>query len=166
MRSQNNIELKRMDLHSVKQDFISSNNDVFDVKSHKNDVVYFDPPYTKRQYASYYHILETISLGDYPVVSGVAGLRPWKEKASIFCYKKKALDALKKLILTQKAHRVILSYSNDGHIKLHDLLDELKPYGNVEIINLGEIGIYRPNKTAVSNKSVVNEFLLDFRKET
>ena len=40
------------------------------------DTVYLDPPYTKRQYAAYYHILETISLGDEPIVEGICGIRP------------------------------------------------------------------------------------------
>ena len=37
-------------------------------------------PYTKRQYASYYHILETVALGDEPVVEGLRDFvhgRPW-----------------------------------------------------------------------------------------
>ena len=34
------------------------------------DAVYADPPYTKRQYAAYYHILETIAAGDRPLISG------------------------------------------------------------------------------------------------
>ena len=37
--------------------------DVLDVEYSAMDTVYLDPPYTKRQYAAYYHILETISLG-------------------------------------------------------------------------------------------------------
>ena len=40
------------------------------------DTVYLDPPYTKRQYAAYYHILEAISLGDEPIVEGICGIRP------------------------------------------------------------------------------------------
>ena len=49
------------------------------------------PADTKRQYAAYYHILETIAHGDEPVVEGITGLRPWKSKASDFCYKRRAL---------------------------------------------------------------------------
>jgi len=36
------------------------------------DVVYLDPPYNTRQYASYYHVLETIARGDAPVLTGRA----------------------------------------------------------------------------------------------
>ena len=45
-------------------------------------VVYADPPYTKRQYAAYYHLLETIVQNDEPEISGSTGLRPWEEKRS------------------------------------------------------------------------------------
>lgn len=140
----------------------TSNCDVFNVESHPGDIVYLDPPYTKRQYASYYHILETIVCGDQPEVSGVSGLRPWKDKASVFCYKSKALNALSELILKQKANRTILSYSNDGHIRLEELVDRLSLYGEVVLVELKTIGRYRPNRTAVENSAEVKEFLVDF----
>ena len=138
--------------------------DVFDIISAENDLVYLDPPYTKRQYASYYHIPETIVCGDEPVVEGVAGLRPWKDRASVFCYKTKALSALIRLILQQKAHRTLLSYSNEGHVKLEDLVLGLKDYGTVELVELSTIGRYRPNKAAVDKQSEVQEYLVDFRR--
>ncbi|MFR7670984.1 MAG: DNA adenine methylase [Collinsella sp.] len=68
--------------------------DVFTLETSPSDIVYLDPPYTKRQYASYYHIPETIAYHDEPAVEGVAGLRPWKKMASPFCYKTKALNAI------------------------------------------------------------------------
>lgn len=142
-----------------------SNCDVFDLESNPADILYLDPPYTKRQYASYYHILETIVCGDHPEVTGVSGLRPWKDKASVFCYKTKALNALSELILKQKANRIILSYSNEGHIQLEELVERLSPYGEVLIVELKTIGRYRPNRTAVKNNSEVNEFLVDFRRK-
>ena len=129
---------------------------------HRMDI---EPPYKKRQYASYYHILETIVCGDQPEVTGVSGLRPWKDKASVFCYKTKALNALSELILKQRANRVILSYSNEGHIRLEELVDRLSPYGEVFLVELKTISRYRPNRTAVENSAEVNEFLVDFRRK-
>ncbi|MFR7732930.1 MAG: DNA adenine methylase [Collinsella sp.] len=40
--------------------------------SPKAVIVYLDPPYTKRQCASYCHIPETIAYHDEPAVEGVA----------------------------------------------------------------------------------------------
>jgi adenine-specific DNA-methyltransferase len=142
----------------------TSCDDVNNLLTNSNDLVYLDPPYTKRQYASYYHILETITLGDNPIVEGVSGLRPWKEKASDFCYKKRALPALKKLISQMDAKRILLSYSNAGHIQLNDLTAELKSIGIVNKYELMDIGQYRPNKTASNNHSSVKEFLISVEK--
>jgi len=144
--------------------FSVSSLDVFDVKSASKDVVYLDPPYTKRQYASYYHILETIAKGDQPKVEGIAGLRPWKDKASVFCYKSKALNALISLVRSQKAERVVISYSNEGHIQLDELEQELKRTGTVRVIELGTIGKYRPNQKASAKGSEVCEYLIEYSK--
>lgn len=158
------LNLRPLEIRESKVDYTVTMEDVFDVKSEPEDVVYLDPPYTKRQYASYYHILETITLGDSPIVKGVSGLRPWKEKASVFCYKQKALQALVNLVSSQKAHRVLISYSNDGHVKLDQLIEELEQTGTVNVIDLGSIGRYRPNQIASSNKSAVKEYLIDYKR--
>ncbi len=163
-QSFNPLLIEKSVLREQAVDYTVSNCDVYSVPNTQNDVVYLDPPYTKRQYASYYHILETLALGDRPVVEGVSGLRPWKEKASVFCYKVKALSALLSLITGLKANRVLLSYSNEGHVILDDLVAGLSPYGEVSIIKLGEIGRYRPNRVAVEKNSEVQEYLIDFRR--
>lgn len=164
-QAKENLVLSTSPLKKAQTIYRTSNCDVFAVESQPEDIVYFDPPYTKRQYASYYHILETIVCGDQPEVTGVSGLRPWKDKASVFCYKTKALNALSELILKQRANRVILSYSNEGHIRLEELVDRLSPYGEVFLVELKTIGRYRPNRTAVENSTEVNEFLVDFRRK-
>ena len=103
------LKLKERDLSDSDNIVETTNLDAFELKVTENDVVYLDPPYTKRQYASYYHILETITINDDPTVEGVSGLRPWKHKASVFCYKRKAFRALVELITKLKSKRVILS---------------------------------------------------------
>lgn len=140
--------------------------DVFDVALQETDVVYLDPPYTKRQYASYYHILETLTLHDEPVVEGVCGLRPWKDKASPFSYKTKALNALVTLIEGLSAHRVLLSYSNEGHVQMDELVERLSLSGDVNLIPLLSIGRYRPNQTASSNGETVTEYLVTYMKRS
>lgn len=163
-QAKNMLDLKPLALRVDKVAYSISMMDVFQIKCSFNDVVYLDPPYSKRQYASYYHILETIVKGDEPVVSGVSGLRPWKDNASIFCYKTKALKALVNLVTSQKANRVLISYSDDGHIQLDDLIRELEKGGKVEVIEIGLIGRYRPNQIASINKSDVNEYLIEYRR--
>lgn len=158
------IELTKRELHKDALRFESYNLDVTKFSYLPNDVVYLDPPYTKRQYASYYHILETIVEGDEPVVEGVSGLRPWKKNASVFCYKAKALNALVELISNMNVNRVLLSYSNDGHVPIRALVDHLSKTGTVNIEEIQIIGRYRPNKMAGENKSEVSEYLIDYRR--
>lgn len=159
-QSQKEIDLRCRTLRSTSVRVNASVGDVFDVPSNPQDVVYLDPPYTKRQYASYYHILETVALGDSPVVEGVGGLRPWKSLASDFCYKARALKTLSRLITGIKAQRVLLSYSSEGHICMADMKAELSKIGESTMYPLGKIGRYRPNKVASSTAAEVNEYLV------
>ena len=131
-----------------------TNEEVSNLVVQANDLVYLDPPYTKRQYASYYHILETITHGDEPVVDGVAGLRPWRDRASAFCYKVKALAALEHLISNLDAERILLSYSDEGHVPIEDLRKSLGKIGEASAHIVKTIGRYRPNIAATVTDSV------------
>lgn len=160
LQSQDKITMRCRELKVIGAHVEATVGDVFDVPNVMQDVVYLDPPYTKRQYASYYHILETVALGDEPVVSGVAGLRPWKSLASDFCYKSRALNTLSRLVQSLESHKVLLSYSSEGHISMQDMKAELSKIGTSIMHPLGVIGRYRPNKIASSTASDVSEFLL------
>ena len=97
------------------------------------EVVYADPPYTKRQYAAYYHVLETIVLADSPSLSGSTGLRPWREKASDYCYKQRAPAALVRLVTSLRCRDFFLSYSEDGQIAHSDVIRILGERGKVRV---------------------------------
>ncbi len=159
-QSQDKIAMRCRELKAISVRVEAAVGDVFDVPNAPQDLVYLDPPYTKRQYASYYHILETVALGDEPEVEGVAGLRPWKGLASDFCYKTRALKTLSRLVHGLNAQKVLLSYSSEGHICMQDMKDELSKIGKSTMHPLGAIGRYRPNKIASSTASEVNEFLV------
>ncbi|MFD1613452.1 DNA adenine methylase [Sphingomonas tabacisoli] len=134
------------------------------VRTRPSDVVYLDPPYTKRQYAAYYHLLETIALGDAPVVSGVAGIRPWQQKASDFCYKTKAMRAFTTLIGGLEAERVLVSYSDNAHVPIENLSDGIASFGQATPTMLTEIGRYRPNRIASGRRATVNEYLIELER--
>jgi adenine-specific DNA-methyltransferase len=142
-------------------DFMSTTLDVFNVQTTEEDTVYLDPPYTKRQYSAYYHLLETLHAGDTPHVEGVTGLRPWHDRASVFCYKTKALDALTRLILGVRARRVLLSYSTEGHVPKRHLVNALREAGDVTVHELSAIGRYRPNAQASAAGDKVHEYLIE-----
>lgn len=138
--------------------------EAFEIEAIHDEVAYLDPPYTKRQYAAYYHILETIAEGDEPKVGGITGLRPWKEHASDFCYKKRALDALLRLVAGLASTRIFISYSSEGHITLADLTAGLRRFGLVRLHRLSAVARYSPNLVAAERDSLVTEYLLELRK--
>lgn len=160
-QSQDTLHLRCRELknHSVLVE--TTIGDVFKVPNTEADLVYLDPPYTKRQYASYYHILETVAWGDEPDVVGVSGLRPWKDRASDFCYKNRALKTLSLLVQSLRSKKVLLSYSSEGHISMQDMKLELSKLGKFTMHPLGAIGRYRPNKAASKMGAEVNEFLVE-----
>lgn len=153
-----NIVPRTLAEHSLNLLFTTS--DALQLEADPLDVAYLDPPYTKRQYSSYYHIPETIAYYDEPSVHGVAGLRPWKSLASPFCYKNKALASIINCIDNLGSKTVYLSYSSQGHVSLDDLVIGLAYLGKVTVHELGEIGRYRPNSEAVKSGSSVCEYLI------
>jgi adenine-specific DNA-methyltransferase len=80
----------------------------------KGDVLYLDPPYNQRQYATNYHMLETIAKYDEPVIHGKTGLRDYESQKSLYCSKTKVKAAFKDLILRANVKYIFLSYNNEG----------------------------------------------------
>lgn len=101
------------------------------VKQSTARIIYADPPYTKRQYAAYYHVLETIVRNDKPVLTGSTGLRDWETHASDFCYKRKAPGALQDLLSAMNCEHFFLSYNEDGQMEHNQILDVMRPFGDV-----------------------------------
>ncbi len=117
----------------------SSNHQVFCTDANtlarevRSSIVYADPPYTKRQYSAYYHLPETIAVGDEPVIEGSTGLRPWEEKASDYCYRKRAPFALGELVSSVNCAHFFLSYNEDGQIPHDTMIDILSEHGTVQV---------------------------------
>lgn len=97
------------------------------------DAVYLDPPYTKRQYAGNYHVLETIAMEDEPCAVGDGGLRPWMDQASDFCYRRSAGNAFRETLEHLNAAHVFISYSEDGQVPGDELLAILSDFGKVTV---------------------------------
>lgn len=97
------------------------------------DAVYLDPPYTKRQYAGNYHVLETLAREDEPVAGGDGGLRPWTDQSSDFCYRRSAPQAFRETIKRLDVPHVFISYSEDGQVTEDELLSILSDFGKVTL---------------------------------
>lgn len=91
------------------------------IKKIDGDILYLDPPYNQRQYATNYHLLETIAKYDNPVIHGKTGLRDYQQQKSLYCSRSKVKEAFKDLILKAKAKYIFLSYNNEGLMTLHDI---------------------------------------------
>ncbi len=116
------------------------------------DVVYADPPYTKRQYAAYYHVLETLVRNDHPPLSGTTGLRPWHSHSSDWCYRRRAQGALEALVVKSSAPRFVLSYSDDGQIDHGSILELLAEHGDVQV---HETAVRRYRSSSLPHKGAV-----------
>ena len=164
-QSQDRLEMRCRSLRVEPVEVVATTTDASNVLVQRDDFVYLDPPYTKRQYASYYHILETITLGDQPRVEGVAGLRPWRHLASAYCYKVQALKALRALISGMASSRILLSYSAEAQIPIRVLKIALSELGLVSCDAVQSIGRYRPNPVASHGTATVKEYLLTLRRD-
>ena len=96
------------------------------------DVLYLDPPYTKRQYAGQYHVLETLAVDDDPEPVGEGGLRDWYGQYSAFCSKRMVRDGFRTVLQNATAPTVLLSYSEDALVPPGDMLALLAEFGDVE----------------------------------
>ena len=106
------------------------------IKSIKPDILYLDPPYNTRQYASNYFILELIAEGWFdkePEIYGKTGMRKYEHQKSGYSSKATALNTLEDLILnSSKAKYILLSYNNEGIIPKDAIINSLKRIGEVE----------------------------------
>ena len=112
------LDITRRDHIAVRENF----EDALANPAFKPSVVYADPPYTRDHYSRFYHSLETIALGDDPIITSSnlgggavqsrGGYRAGRHQ-SPFCIKSKAPAAFTALFSGVAALRVplVLSYS-------------------------------------------------------
>lgn len=110
-------------------------------------MIYADPPYTRDHYSRFYHVLETLSLGDIPEISTVKikdkvslskGLYRKDRHQSAFCIKSQAPEAFDDLfrLAFEKGAKVLLSYSpfeNEEHprvMKIEEIIGIASRYFN------------------------------------
>lgn len=106
------------------------------IKQIKPDLLYLDPPYNTRQYASNYFILELIAEGWFdkkPKIYGKTGMREYEHQKSKYSSKSNALNALEDLVLNaSKSKYILLSYNNEGIIPHNSIINALERVGEVE----------------------------------
>ncbi|MFA4830892.1 MAG: DNA adenine methylase [Patescibacteria group bacterium] len=98
----------------------------------EGDILYLDPPYNHRQYATNYHLLETIAKYDNPKIHGKTGLREYENQKSLYCSRSRVKKAFKDLILKAKAKYIFLSYNNEGLMTLEDIKEIMSSRGKYD----------------------------------
>ncbi|MFI3227202.1 MAG: DNA adenine methylase [Clostridia bacterium] len=104
------------------------------IKNIEGDVLYLDPPYNARQYCANYHILETISRYDNPLIKGKTGLRDYTKQKSDFCSKRTVETAFENLIADAKFKFIFLSYNNEGLMSLDTIKSIMSKYGEYKVL--------------------------------
>ncbi len=162
-RALNPLALRALDVKDNNKNNRAYNKDsLILINEIEADIVYIDPPYNTRQYASNYHVLETVALHDKPILRGVTGLRDYSEQKSDFAYKRRAFKAMRKLLQQVKAKHVILSYSSDGIISKEELIDLITDISINGYYELKEIPYRKYKSKIVSKTDELYEYLFYF----
>ena len=104
----------------------------FLIRNIAGDILYLDPPYNARQYCTNYHVLETISKYDNPILKGKTGLRDYAEQKSLFCSRKTVATVFEDLIANANFKYIFLSYNNEGLLDLEEIQSIMSKYGKYE----------------------------------
>ncbi|MDR2611660.1 MAG: DNA adenine methylase, partial [Deltaproteobacteria bacterium] len=99
------------------------------VRGIEGEVLYVDPPYTSRQYGSSYHLLETVSRYDSPAIHGVTGARDCQDARSAYCVRGEAEDAFEDLVAEARFRHLVVSYSDEGLVRIGRLEEVLRRHG-------------------------------------
>ena len=102
------------------------------IKEIKGDILYLDPPYNARQYSANYHLLETISKYDNPIIKGKTGLRDYSNQKSKFCSKSQVNEVFEELISDADFKYIFLSYNDEGLMSLETIKKIMEKYGEYQ----------------------------------
>jgi adenine-specific DNA-methyltransferase len=131
------VALKRLVLQPIRivnnghKNIVMQGNAQEIIKSICGDVLYLDPPYNARQYASNFHVMESLAVWDKQELRGFVGLRDYENQKSAFSSKREATNAFRNLIMDASFDYIVLSYNNEGIIKREDIIEILEDRGSV-----------------------------------
>ena len=164
-RAYKKIELPQFSIENNNRYNKAYNEDVFDLEKHiSGDILYIDPPYNSRQYASNYHVLETIARYDNPILTGVTGMRPYSNQKSVFCSKNDVNAAFEQLIKNANFSHIVMSYSSAGLMNAEFIEKTLKDNGISSTFSLQTIP-YRKYKSKIYDERGVCEYLFYIQKK-
>lgn len=110
------------------------------VASGTYDVVYLDPPYSARPYDAYYHLPQSMVLGNADGCRGMAGMPQRQLIRSDFESARSAELAFLRLIDKVTAKLLLVQYSNEGLLQMDYIRNELSKRGRLEEYKIESIG--------------------------
>jgi adenine-specific DNA-methyltransferase len=128
------------------------------------DVAYLDPPYSNHSYSTYYHIWDSVTRWDKPVVSLQTNRRIDRvSKSSEFDTgmvsqwnsKRTALSAFIELCRRLPAKYLLISYNNESIIPLDTLTEALRAEFNV--VDIENISYQRNIMSQIGNAVLYND---------
>ena len=128
------------------------------IKNISCEILYIDPPYNHRQYATNYHILESIAVWDKQILDNKTGLRPYDKQNSKYCYTSKCVQVFEDLIKNAKCDFIMLSYNTEGVIPYEEIKRILSEKGELRIYDQ-EYRRYKSNSNGNSDKDKLKELL-------
>lgn len=127
---------------------------------------YFDSPYNNRGYSDNYHVLETVSRYDNPILKGITGLRAEEIKgAKAFTSKVTTKDAFQVALGALKSRYVFISYSSEsivGRDKMMSIMQE-SGWENIQCIEQGYTR-FKSNKKKEQARGVIEYIFCGQRK--
>lgn len=131
------------------------------------DVVYLDPPYNQHSYGSNYHVLNSIALWDKPELTETiergnksAIRKDWQEsRRSNYNYSKSSTGAYSELIDALHSRFIVVSYSTEGNIPVHELVAASAEVGELKCV-MEPYQRYRVSKQRPSERPRTLEFVL------
>lgn len=153
---------------------IRSNNQVFNEDTNhllnriSGDIVYIDTPYTVTQYASAYHLLETIARYDYPEIAGKTGRRQKNRQLSDYSRKKKAKEVFQDMFRQLQFDHVLISYSNQSLVPIDELIQLASKFAIDGVVHVEEVPYREYKNLNTSQKGrgeKLHEFIIYFRKD-
>lgn len=155
------------------KDIFAADNRCFNEDANKlarnieGDILYIDTPYTITQYASAYHILETIARYDDPEIAGKTGRRQKDRKMSAFSRKKDVKVVFEDLFRQINFKHILISYSNQGLVSLEELVSIAERFAEDGIVHIEELP-YREyknlNKSQKGDGVQLKEVIIYFKK--
>ncbi|HJC03334.1 MAG TPA: Dam family site-specific DNA-(adenine-N6)-methyltransferase [Candidatus Ligilactobacillus avistercoris] len=160
------LTIEKKPIYSYENSIFSENaNDL--VRKVKGDIAYIDTPYTVTQYASAYHLLETITLNDNPILVGKTGRRV-NRRMSEYNRRSKVADQFHDLFRQIQFKSVVVSYSNQALLSLDELINIIKEYavsGSIDVKKIRFKEYRNLNKSQKANGKCLQEFLIYFEKD-